>query len=222
MKIHSRWRKAAVAICLAPFLGIAGCAAINSFILRETRGRIFTDAAATPENDVALVLGTSPTLHAGKWTNPFFEGRIDAAAALFRAGKVRHFLVSGDNSRKEYDEPTAMRAALMQRGIPENAITLDYAGFRTLDSVARARSVFGQSRLTIVSDDFHVPRALFLARHRGIDAIGFASPAVRQEWSRKTRLREIAARVAAWLDVFVLRTEPKFEGPPVAIRITHA
>ena len=130
--------------------------------------------------------------------------------------------MSGDNSRKEYDEPTAMRAALMQRGIPDDAITLDYAGLRTLDSVARARSVFGQHRVAIVSDDFHVPRALFLAKHEGIEAVGFAGRPVPQEFSRTTRVREVAARIAAWLDVFIFHTEPKFEGPPVAIRITRS
>lgn len=130
--------------------------------------------------------------------------------------------MSGDNSRKAYDEPTAMRAALDRRGVPDRAITLDYAGFRTLDSVARARSVFGQNRVTIVSDDFHVPRALFLARSQGLDAIGFTSTPVPIGLSRKTRAREVAARVRAWLDVFVFHTSPKFEGPAIALRITRS
>ena len=142
---------------------------------------------------------------------------MDAAAELWRHGKVRHFIVSGDNSTKEYDEPTAMRAALVARGVPETAVTLDYAGFRTLDTMARAATVFGQKSLTVVTDDFHLPRSLFLAEAHGIDAIGFGGKPVPIEWSRKTRVREVASRIAAWLDVYVFKTKPKFFGPTVTV-----
>jgi SanA protein len=110
-----------------------------------------------------------------------------------------------------------MKEALVSRGLPEAAITLDYAGFRTLDSLARARAVFGLQQLTIVTDDFHQNRALFLANAHGVKAVGFASEPVRYEWSKKTRMREIGSRVKAWLDIYVLRTEPHFYGPPVAL-----
>ncbi len=142
---------------------------------------------------------------------------MDTAAALYHAGKVKHLLVSGDNSRKTYDEPTAMRDALIARGVPSAAITLDYAGFRTLDTMARARAVFGLRRCTIVTDDFHLPRSLFLAEAHGLDAAGCQSAPVPWRWSKKTRLREIASRTIAWLDVCVLRTKPKFYGPRVEI-----
>ena len=222
MKIQALWRHAVRGLFATAILVAAGGVAINSFILRKSRGNVFSDAGSALSNDVALVLGAAPRLAGGARANPFFDGRMDAASALFRAGKTRHLIVSGDNSRREYDEPTAMRDALAKRGVPVSAITLDYAGFRTLDSVARARSVFGQDRVTIVSDDFHMPRALFLAKSRGVEAIGFTSAPVPLDQSRKTRLREVAARIAAWVDVFVLRTAPKFEGPPEAIQITRS
>ena len=166
---------------------------------------------------MALVLGTSP--YVGQWRNLFFEARMDAAAQLYREGKVRHLLVSGDNGRKEYDEPTWMRDALIARGVPESAITLDYAGFRTLDSMARAKAVFGLQRCTIVTDDFHQARAIFLARAHGLDAVGFQSKPVPLRWSARTRTRELVSRVAACLDVYVLRTKPRFYGPRVEIRV---
>ncbi|MEO8352838.1 MAG: ElyC/SanA/YdcF family protein, partial [Chthoniobacteraceae bacterium] len=111
-----------------------------------------------------------------------------------------------------------MRDALISRGVPESVITLDYAGFRTLDSVVRARSVFGVDRLTIVTDDFHVARALFLARASGIEAIAYQSASVPWKWSKRTRFREVASRVKAWCDVYVLGTKPKFDGPPEPLR----
>jgi SanA protein len=221
MKKPSRTRLVLKLFGFSVVLAAVGGSTINWIIVRQAVGRIFGDAATTPANDVALVLGTAPTVGEGRWKNPFFENRMDAAATLFRAGKVRHLLVSGDNGRREYDEPTAMRSALVARGIPEHVITLDYAGFRTLDSIVRAHAVFGQTKLTIVSDDFHLPRALFLAKAAGLDAIGVASQRVPNQWSRKTRAREIAARIAAWLDVSLLHTKPRFFGPKVPIEIAR-
>ena len=170
-----------------------------------------------PANDVAIVLGSSKTIEGGRYRNPFFERRMNTAAQLYHAGKVRHLLVSGDNSRTSYDEPTWMRDALIARGVPAYAITLDCAGFRTLDTMARARAVFGLTKATIVTDDFHEPRALFLASAHGLDAVGFPSEHVPEAWSKTTRLREVGSRVKACLDVYVLRKKPKFYGPPVAI-----
>jgi SanA protein len=206
-------------LCLAAAcLVLAVVGGSNWWIIAQTKAQLFTTVAAVPANDVALVLGTSPKI-GGRWANPFFEGRMDAAAALYRAGKVRHLLLSGDNRKATYDEPTSMREALAARGVPESAMTLDYAGFRTLDSLARARAVFGVEQLTIVTDDFHQNRALFLAEAHGVQAVGLASEPVRFEWSKKTRLREIGSRVKACLDVYVLGTEPRFYGPREPLRL---
>jgi SanA protein len=142
-----------------------------------------------------------------------------AAAALYHAGKVKHLLLSGDNGRRSYDEPTEMRRALMELGVPEAATTLDYAGFRTLDSIVRARAVFGQRAVTIISDDFHLQRAIFIGRSYGLDPIAFCAEPVPLAYSRRARWREYGARIKAVLDVYVLRTGPKYLGPPVEIRI---
>ena len=110
-----------------------------------------------------------------------------------------------------------MRDAITARGVPQDAVTLDYAGFRTHDSMVRARKVFLVERLTIVTDDWHQPRALFLARAAGLDAVGFCSADVPFKMSGKTRIREWFSRVKAVLDVHVLRTQPRFLGDPVRL-----
>jgi SanA protein len=199
---------------LAAVLIIITC---NGWLLAANRARIFPAGTDVPARPVALVLGTAP--HVGRWKNPFFEGRMDAAAQLWRGGKVRHLLVSGDNSRRDYDEPTAMRDALIARGVPARAITLDYAGFRTLDSLVRARAVFGLRELIVVTDDWHQPRALFLAKAAGLDALGVSSADVPWSMSGKTRIREWLSRVKAVADVCVLRTKPKFLGEPITLPV---
>ena len=202
-------------------LGLGGALALaNWWVIRHSQGRVVHRLEHLQPRDVGLVLGTSPLLRSG-WRNPFFEARMNAAAQLFREGKVRHLLVSGDNGHKRYDEPTAMRDALVARGVPTEAITLDYAGFRTLDSVERARSVFGLTETVIITDDFHLPRALFLARAKGLTAIGYRPEPVPWKWSKKTRVREVVSRVKACLDIYVLRTEPRFNGPREEIRLVH-
>ena len=192
----------------------------NWWIIRQARTHLVTDLAKLPVNDVAIVLGTSKRIDGTRLRNPFFERRMKTAAQLYHAGKVRHLLVSGDNSTKNYDEPTWMRDALIGLGVPASAITLDYAGFRTLDTMARARAVFGLKKVTVVTDDFHQPRALFLAHAHGLDAVGFPSEHVPEAWSKTTRTREIGSRVKACLDVYVLRKKPKFSGPPVTIDLS--
>jgi SanA protein len=199
-----RWLlRGLIAVAITGLAGLAAIGTANWWVLRL---------------DVGLVLGTSPQL-AGGWKNPFFEGRIASAATLYQLGRVKHLLVSGDNGRKSYDEPSAMRDALIARGVPAGAITLDYAGFRTLDSMVRAKSVFGLQRVTVITDDFHQPRAIFLARASGLDAFGFPSGHVPFRWSKKTRTREVVSRLKACLDIYVFHTQPKFLGPLVAIRI---
>lgn len=190
----------------------------NVWIELRAWGRVHAKLDHIPPAEVALVLGTSYKLPGGA-PNPFFAGRIAAAARLYRAGKARRLLLSG-NRTGAHDEPTAMREALAAQGVPESATTLDYAGFRTLDSFARAKQIFGVSRLTIVTDDFHAPRAVLLARHFGIDAQAYCSEPLPLRASKKTRLREIAARGKALLDLYVLRTRPRFLGPPITVPVT--
>ena len=188
----------------------------HSFVRDASRGRIYTDPHRVPTADVALVLGTSRYTRSGR-TNQFFEARMDAATELIEAGAVRVLIVSGDNASAHYDEPGAMTEALTARGVPAERIVRDDAGLRTLDSVIRTNRVFGQDRIVIVSQRFHVERALFLARSYGIDAYGFVAADAGGVAQVSVRLREYAARVRAVLDVYVLGTEPRVLGDPIPI-----
>ena len=219
MKTRKRLRKLLLAAFICAALATAGVLALNEYIVRSTRSAVFTEMNALPQNDVALVLGTGKLLRGSGKINPHFRKRIEAAAALYHAGKVKHLLLSGDNHVAGYDEPTDMAEALMELGVPPSAMTLDYAGFRTLDSVVRAKKVFGQSQITIVTDDFHVARAVFLARHEGLDAVAFCSAKVSTRFSARTRVREVGARVKAALDIYVLNTKPHFLGEPIQIQV---
>ena len=181
--------------------------------------RIFDDLTQVPVNDVGLVLGTSKGTRGSHEANPHFTHRMEAAAALFHAGRVRHLILSGDNGSRGYDEPADMKKALLALGVPAGVLTLDDAGFRTLDSVVRAKKVFGQQRLTIITDRFHSFRAVFLARHYGIDAVAFPSREVEMRSSAKSRVRELLADVKACLDLYVLHTRPKFLGDPIVVRV---
>ena len=191
--------------------------ASRHMVLSASRDRIHPDlTAAIPQTNAALVLGCAETLANGR-TNLYFRYRIEAAAELYHHGVIRHLIVSGDNSRKDYDEPTDMKNALIAKGIPADRIHCDYAGFRTLDSVLRARDIFQQDRIIIVSQEFHAQRAVYIARHHGIDASGFAAKDVTSRAGLRTRLRENLARVKAVLDLHLLRTSPKVLGEPVPL-----
>ena len=170
----------------------------------------YDDPAAVPTREVALVLGAARTTPQGI-PNRYFKGRVEAAAQLYRAGRVRRLLISGDNHRRDYNEPQDMFDALRALGVPETAMTLDHAGFRTLDSVVRAKTAFGFDRIVIVSQRFHAERAVYTARKHGIDAVGFvAAEQVSNSMRRRNHFREFFARTAAWLDVNILCREPKF------------
>lgn len=204
-----------------------GLLVLTALILRADRacdlaskGRIYRSIDTVPEREVGLVLGTSKMTRHGT-PNLHFNQRIDAAVALYRAGKVHHFLVSGDNHVATYDEPADMRNALVAAGIPTNAITCDYAGFRTLDSVVRAKDVFGLPQCTIISEEFHCPRALWIAQKHGLDAVAFAAPDVRLKTrSLRAQAREQLARVWCFVDLYVLHRGPKYPGPREPILIS--
>jgi len=176
---------------------------------------ISSDPAKLPGVTVALVLGAAPIGPEGG-PNRYFVYRLDAAAALYKAGKVKYLLVSGDNSRPDYDEPTAMRAGLIERGVPAEAIYRDFAGFRTWDSVVRVEEVFGQTRLIVVSQRFHLSRAIFLARQQGIEAWGFEARDVARAYSIVTILRRYPSALRAYFDVW-FDTPPKYAGPRIVI-----
>ncbi len=185
---------------------------IDIYVSDSAKGRIYSSVNNVPKRGVALVLGTAKYVRKGK-INYFYKYRIDAATKLYKAGKVRAILVSGDNATKYYNEPARMKRDLIQRGIPSDKIYMDFAGFRTLDSILRAKEVFGLKKYIIVSQKFHLQRALFIAQKSGADAIGFVAKDVpRTVAAFRMRMREYAARVKAFLDIYILHTTPKFFG----------
>lgn len=187
----------------------------NLLVAGSAAGRLYRAVDDIPARRVGVVLGTSKyTTH--RRINAFYKGRIEAAAALYFAGKVQYLILSGDNSTTHYDEPTTMRGDLLALGIPAERLRRDYAGFRTLDSVVRAQKVFGQSEYTVISQRFHNERAIYLARTRAQDVIGFNAADVGGAGGLRVQLREYLARVAAVLDV-VLGVQPRFLGEPEPI-----
>jgi SanA protein len=184
----------------------------NWIIISSAKKNVYSTVSKTPSgHKVALLLGTSRYTVRGT-TNLYFKYRIDAAVKLYQSGKIKHIIVSGDNSLKEYNEPREMLEALIQKGIPENDITLDFAGFRTLDSVVRGKKVFGQNKFIVISQKFHVERALFIANKYEIDAIGFAAQDPPGKYSKKTKIREVFAKTKAVIDLYIIHKEPKFLG----------
>lgn len=175
----------------------------NLWIVEKSDKRNYLDIKQLPSNDVALVLGTNRLMPGGK-ENLFFKYRMEAAARLYREGKVKYLILSGNNDSEYYNEPQDMRSALLKLGVPAEAMTLDYAGFRTYDSILRCKEVFKQTQFTIISQSFHNARALFLAQQYDINAVAFAAQDVPNGYPLRTLLREYLARPKAILDVYLL------------------
>ena len=201
------------ALCFVLVLGFSFLANFSINQLGNTN--CFSKVKEIKANRVGLVLGTAKLLRSGR-TNLYYVHRINATVKLFKAGKIKYVLISGDNGNTEYDEPTDFKTDLIKKGIPEYRIFLDYAGFRTLDSVVRAKKVFGLNAFTVISQKFHNERAVFLANKNDIDAIGFNAKDVSGRYGLKVQIREYFARTKAYLDV-ITGKEPKFLGPKIKI-----
>lgn len=189
---------------------------VNIRVENAAEGLVFDNVASVPRNRVALLLGTNPRNRRGG-LNSYFTNRIKTAAELYHSGKVEYIIASGDNHTRLYDEPTAMRDSLVGRGVPADKIILDYAGFRTFDSVVRAKEVFGCDSLTIISQSDHNARALYIARNKGIEAVAVAAPLRAGRFVRtRLTLREWLARDKMMLDIWFGR-EPHFLGEKIEI-----
>ncbi len=178
-----------------------------------SKDRLYDTVEYIPYRRAALVLGTSPWDRNGD-PNRFYNARIKACVDLYNARKIDRIIVSGDNHHISYNEPEAMRASLVEMGIPNEVIFLDYAGFRTFDSVVRAREVFGQQSFTVVSQKFHNERAIFIAGKKGIDAVGYNASGVGLNYGLMTYVRELFARCKVYLDLATGK-KPHFLGEPV-------
>ena len=183
----------------------------NVWMILATRSHVYNSVDSLPHKKVGLVLGTTSKLSSGK-QNPYFSERINTAADLYAKGKIEHFILSGDNNTVYYNEPAKMKEALMEKGIPGDAITLDFAGFRTLDSVIRCKEIFGQDEVTIITQQFHSYRALFISDYYSVDAVAIAASNAPFPASIRVTLREIIARPMAIIDLYILKTPPKFLG----------
>lgn len=203
------WRLVALAgLCLVLIL------ASNAWLVGVTSSRIVQPASACSSSyEVALVFGTSQFLRSGR-SNPHYYGRIDLAALLYHQGHVEHLLLSGDNRTLYYNEPGKMQQDLLDRGVPVEAMTLDSAGFSTFDSLKRSRDVYGLDQLLLITQGYHLPRALFIADHLGLKTSGCAAEG--PEWSamRKVWLREVAARLKTLGDLYIWQREPRILGDP--------
>ncbi len=189
----------------------------NRDVDKTAQDKLYASAATIPFRHVGLLLGTSKSLKSGL-ENIYYTNRIKATQELIRAGKIKYLVISGDNSTVEYNEPEQMRADLMAAGIDSTIIYLDYAGFRTFDSMVRLREIFSQQSVTVISQPFHNERAIYIASKEGIDAIGYNAKDVSARYGFKVQLREYLARVNLFLD-YLVHKEPKFLGPKVNIPV---
>jgi SanA protein len=189
---------------------------IDFWVSKDVKNQLYNNIQSTPYNRVGLLLGTSKFAKGGK-QNLFYKYRINAAVALYKSGKIDFILVSGDNSDETYNEPKQMRKDLIKQGIPSIKIVLDYAGFRTLDSVIRAKEVFGVNEVTIISQQFHNERAVYLANRRNLKAIAFNAQQVSFSYSKTVFFREKFARVKLIWDILINK-QPKFLGEKIKIQ----
>ena len=207
-------------IGIAVLLGVLSIAVIlfscNKIIKKATKNRTYWSIQNIPKNRVGLVLGTSNKL-VGGGSNPYYTNRIKATLELYNAGKIDYVLVSGDNGSQYYNEPHVFKTDLVKGGIPAERIFLDYAGFRTLDSMVRAKAIFGLDHVTIISQKFHNERAIYLAEKKGLHAIGFNADGISLNQGLKVQIREYFARVKVFIDL-ALNTQPKFFGDKIEIK----
>ena len=196
---------------------LIGVVLIDITMSQQAQGRIYNNIKKVPPKKAALVLGTAKYM-VGGGKNYFYTYRIRAAAALFKAGRVKAIIVSGDHSTKYYDETNKMQKDLVKAGVPKKYITLDPLGLRTLDSVVRAEAIFDLKDYIIVSQKFHLERALFLAKAKGQNVIGFMAKDIPGTTAAyRMKAREYLARAKAFLDVYILHTKPKFDGKKVKV-----
>lgn len=191
---------------------------LDRWISWKTAPYIYEEVRDLPYREVGVVLGTAKYYRTGV-INQYYKYRIQGALNAYNSGKVDYLLLSGDNAQQNYNEPMTMRKDLIAGGVNPTHIVMDYAGFRTLDSVVRTRKVFDTNDFIIITQRFHCERALFIARHMGIQAQCLAVPSPKNILS--VRLREFGARLGALADLYIFKREPRFLGPLVPIPPPH-
>jgi SanA protein len=195
-----KWRICLVFLAVATFIIIFG---INLFIVGRSTGSVFKKISGLPQTDFGLVMGTDLMRFDGT-TNIHFINRTEGAAEIFLAGKVKHLLISGNKNNKGFNEVSGIEGGLLAKGVPENAMILDFDGTTTWKSSHHAREIYHLQKIIIITDAFHAPRAIFLCRHFGIDVVAFCygnEPV--GFWSLRSTAREWLARVKAFFEVML-------------------
>lgn len=219
---RSAWLKRAAAGTAALLVLAAGVVlAANWWLLSRTQERIEDDLLLCRAAPVGIVFGTSYWARGGG-RNPHYAARLSAASRLLRLQRVQHLLLSGDNRTRYYNEPVTMWRDLRESNVRDNAMTLDYAGFSTFDTLVRAREIFAVEHALLITQDWHLPRALFIADALGIEATGCAAPTQRVAGEWRLRAREWLARVATLGDLYLWHREPYFLGPREPLQIAPA
>lgn len=203
-------------ISIFTILLLTGILLSNYYITSNAKGKTFNSTQNIPNNKVGVLLGANKYVSGGR-INLYYKYRINAAVALYKSGKIDFILVSGDNGSKYYDEPSTFKDDLIKKGVPEEKIYLDYAGFRTLDSMVRAKEIFGQQSITIISQKFHNERAIYLAESHDIKAVAYNAKDVKGRNGLRTDLREYLARTKAVFDI-IFGVQPKFYGDQIIIQ----
>ncbi|MEL6457575.1 MAG: ElyC/SanA/YdcF family protein [Cyanobacteria bacterium J06641_2] len=205
-----RW----ILLCGVLFLSIPiTILALNFYVNTVTKSSRYNNTQQIPPQRVAIVLGAGIY---GEHPSPMLADRISAAVELYKLGKVQKLLMSGDNSREDYDEVTVMQRYAVKLGVPQQDITLDYAGFKTYQSCYRAKEIFGLKQAIVVTQNFHLPRAVYLCNQLGVDAVGLGTPdweSYRRETIMGLTFREYISTIKALWQVHITRPKPTFLGP---------
>ena len=211
MKAKRRWGRFFFIALVLVMVVCGGVIICNVVVKQQAKGKMYSEVSEVPYRKVGLVLGTVPYVNGH--SNRYYQYRMDAAAALYFANKVSYLLLSGDNHVSHYNEPESMRQSLIERGVPDSVIYLDCAGFRTFDSMVRAKKVFAQDSVTVVSQQWHAERAIYIAGHYDLDAIAFCAKDYTggRKVYLKNHLREALAKVKVILDLMVNK-QPHFLG----------
>lgn len=187
----------------------------NHIIDQHSKNKVYSDVNLIPHKKVGLLLGTEKYLNSGD-INPYFQYRINSATELYKANKIEYIVASGDNSTHDYNEPLEMQNSLFELGVPRERVYLDFAGFRTYDSVVRMNEIFGQDDFVIISQEFHNKRAIYIADQLNLKAIGYNAKDVNPISGFKTNMREYLARVNVFWDILIGKN-PKFLGEKIKI-----
>lgn len=214
-KLRFWWWRSLLLLCVAGLLLITA----NAVYVLKQAGRTHHPESTCPSAQVGIVFGTSQYLRSGL-ENPHFHGRVELGARLFMEGQVSHLLLSGDHRTPFYNEPLRMQEALLQRGVPAEAMTLDSAGLSTFDTLKRASRVYLLEKPLLITQDYHLPRALFIAEYFGLDAQGCIASGPGWSSMKRLWLRELAARLRSIGDLYIWQRQPDQMDEPRPIPTT--